>query len=155
MEAASAASAQPSVSTRTKCFGLARAAADAITGMCVASRDRLRQRAIEAGLHAVGIHGGQQNFAGAELFAARGPSTASIPSSSRAAARVDVPARRPARRASMASTTACAPNSSLSSRDQFRTAHRRRVDADLVRARQQNPARIGDASGCRRPPRAG
>src|SRR5579862_1181246 len=31
------------------------------------------ERAVESGLHAIGVHGGEQDFAGAEGFAARGP----------------------------------------------------------------------------------
>ena len=41
--------------------------------MCVAVETALRQRAIEAGLHAVGIHGSEQDFARAELLAALRP----------------------------------------------------------------------------------
>ena len=46
----------------------------------------------------------------------------------------------------MASTTACAPNSRLSSRDQFGTAHGGGVDGDLVGAGHQDAARIGDGA---------
>ena len=57
----------PSVSTSHKSSGLP-APPEAITGMCVARRDGAGQRAIEAGLHAVGVHGSQQDFARAELL---------------------------------------------------------------------------------------
>ena len=89
MEAASAASASPSVRTR-KILRLARAAGGDHRNVRGA-RDGARQSAVEAGLHAVGIHGGQQNLARAECFAARGPLDRVDAFIVAAAARVDVP----------------------------------------------------------------
>ena len=57
----------------------------------MALRDRLGQRAIEAVLHAIGVHGGEQDFARAQLFAARRPCHCVDPFVVAAAARVDVP----------------------------------------------------------------
>ena len=72
-----------------------------MTGMWVARETALGQSAIEAVLHAIGIHGGEQDLAGAECLAARGPlhrvdafivaaaAGVDVPGAGRAAARVD------------------------------------------------------------------
>ena len=52
------------------------------------------ERAIEAGLHTVGIHGGQQDFTGAEFFAALGPFDGVDPRPASSAVRGDLPTGR-------------------------------------------------------------
>ena len=60
--------------------------------MCVAREMALRERAIEAVLHAVAVHRSEQNLARAEFFAACGPRDGVHAFVVTAAARVDVPA---------------------------------------------------------------
>src|ERR1700733_8296629 len=58
--------------------------------------DGAGQGAIEAGLHAVGVHGSEQDFTGSELLAAAGPFDRVDAFVVAASARVDVPAMRAA-----------------------------------------------------------
>ena len=53
-------------------FGLARAAGRDHRNVG-GSRNRSGKSAVETGLHAIGIHGSEQNFARRPVFAARGP----------------------------------------------------------------------------------
>ena len=94
MDAARAASAQPSVRTRTKCSGCPAAAAGDDRDVRGA-RHRRVSCAIEAVLHAIGIHRRQQNFARAERLSTSGPLDRIDPFIVAAAARVNVPAAGP------------------------------------------------------------
>ena len=115
-------------------------------------RDGLGERAIEAVLHAIGVHRREQNFAGAERFAARGPLDGVDPFVVAPAAGVDVPfAGRLAPRVD-GQYHGLRAEFVGEFGDQFRTADRGGVDGDFVGAGEQNAARIGhrtDASADR------
>ena len=131
-------------------FGLARAAGGD-DGNAGGAGDGAGQGAVEAGLDAVGVHGGEQDFAGAERFAARGPFDGVDAFVDAAAFGVDVPAAAGAlRRASMASTTACAPNSLLSSVISSGRRTAAVLTLTLSAPAMQDAAGVGDARGCRR-----
>ena len=146
MDAASAASAHAPVQHFEKIFGLACAAGcDHRNVRGVA--DRESERAVEAGLHAIGIHGSEQDLACAQFLAASRPLDGIDPFIVAAAAGVNVPS----------AVWSCASRidrehhrlraeffAQLS--DQLGTAHRRGVDADFVRAGVQNAARVVDAA---------
>ena len=145
MEAASAASAHAPFSTSRKSSGFPGAARRDhrnVRGIV----DSERERAIEAGLDAIGIHGREQDFAGAELLATSRPLHGVDAFIVTAAASVNVPFARS--RASRIDRE----NDGLRSeffaqlRDQLGPAHRRGVDADLVRAGVQDAARVVDAA---------
>ena len=98
------------------------------------ARDGAGERAIEAVLHAVGIHGGEQDFARAERLAARGPLDGVDAFVVAAAARVDVPA------AGRVAARVDGQHHGLRAEflaqlgDQLGPAHGGGVDADLVGA---------------------
>ncbi len=101
--------------TSTKSSGLP-APPDAITGMWSARDTACRQLTIEPRLYSIGVHGCKQDLPRAEFFTFLCPVDCIDAFVDAAALCIDVPASPPAlRRASIASTTACAPNSRLSS----------------------------------------
>ena len=117
------------------------------------SRVRL---AIEAGLHAVRVHGSQQDLTGSELLAALRPLD-------RIDAFIDAAALwcRHSTRSRSAAARVDGEHDGLRAElvaefsDQFGPANGGGVDADLVGAGHENAARIGDRSGCRRQRSAG
>ena len=154
MEAASAASAQPSVSTRTKCSGFP-APPLAMIGNVGGARDGLGERAIEAVLHAVGVHGGEQDFAGAERFAARGPGDGVDAFVVAAAAGVDVPFAGRMAAGVDGQDDGLRAEFVAEFGDELGTADGGGVDGDFVGAGHAGCGGRRRRSGCRRRRRAG
>ena len=114
--------------------------------MCVALRNRLGERAIEAVLHAIGIHGREQYLACAKLLAASRPFHRVDAFIVASAAGVDVPLAGAVPPGVDRQHHCLRAEFAAQLGDQLRTPHRGRVDRDFVCARHQDAAGVGDGA---------
>ena len=122
----------------------------ATTGTVTAIGDRAGQREVVAVAGAVAVHRGDEQFARAELGEPQRVRDRVDPGRAAAAVGEDFPAARPTRRASTEATTHWLPKRSAISADHFGPRDRGGIDRDLVRAGEQQRARILDACAPRR-----